>query len=666
MVYEGYLRVGGVEVVNTERARGYTRTSPCPVWWIDDTVACPGLAEAVGDQPYVYDNISEAPWYDRSLAALSSRFYGVVGLRIDGLSDSTRATSRTEGVTPGGSLGATRKGMRDVRVRATLIAEGLDALDYGSEWMSSAFDGGCGLHSSGCGLMDADMLTACPPIRGEVPDFTEWEETRRNLIANPAFRANTTNWSAAAGGGAAASIVRASTIPDGAVAGLNTPGAGYARLTYTTAGTWFRAAANTGAVTPGQEYTLSGWVRGAPTAGNFRLFIQWKTAGNSLIEEVQSTNVLLGSAFSRVSFTAVAPANAAYATVQLGRSGAVVGDFFDLTGVLFEKSATLQTYFDGNTPSSTNPVVQQRHTWAGTTDASSSVEESRYSIVRPRTPEEYALIVNALRRYVHDVAVTSGPITVATYKSKTGNFYSREVEFTITSERAWVYGMTKELTLAPSLPTVMEDTPYNRVQYPSAELSSGSIVIAQNLSTNPSVETNTTGWASLASTISGSSATPFLTAARSTELAAVGAASYRVRLLGDNGATPVVASVCDMVAYQDVAIPAGTGRRVSLNMWAAALVLAGAAPNTEIQTLNVRYLFLTSGGSAIGGTTVFGTAAAGELGGNAYSLTGLAVPATAAFVRVSVAARVVWTSSATAGQNSDIRLFADALQVSIP
>lgn len=657
MVYEGYLRVGGVEVVNTERARGYTRTSPCPVWWIDDAVACPGLAEAVGDQPYTYENISEAPWYDRSLAALSSRFYGVVGLRIDGFSDSTRATSRTEGVTPGGSLGATRKGMRDVRVRATLIAEGLDALDYGSEWMSSAFDGGCGVHSSGCGLMDADVLTACPPARGEVPDFTDWAETRRNLIANPAFRADVSNWTAAAGGGAAATIVRQVAQP-----GLGIPTENYARLTYTASGTWFRAAATTGAVTPGQEYTLSGWMRGAPAGVPVRLFIQWRTTGGSLIEEVSSANVNLGSSFSRASFTAVAPANAAYATIQYGRASGQIGDFFDLAGALFEKSATLQNYFDGETPATSNPVVQQRHSWVGTADASSSIEESRYSFTRPRTPEEYALIVNALRRYVHDIAVTSGPITVATYKSKTGNFYSREVEFTITSERAWVYGMTKELTLAPSLPTVMEDTPYNRIPYPSAELGAGSIVIAKNLADNPSVEVNATNWSTTATVVSGSSPTPYLTGARSTELAAVGLASYRARILG-NGST-LVSGGAFLFAHNDVALPAGTGRRISLNMWAACLIAAGGS-GTAIQSLQVRYDFL-NGGSSIGGAVVFGTAAAGELGGNAYSITGVAVPAAATAVRVSAVARVDWASSATGGQNSDIRLYADALTVSVP
>ncbi|WNT45289.1 minor tail protein [Microbacterium phage BabyDotz] len=654
MTYEGFLSVGGIEVVNTERARGYATTAGCPSYVVSADV-CEGLEDALASEAYIHDNITSAPWYDRSLASLSSRFYGAVGLTISGVTDSTRSFSRTEGVTNGGTNGRSRKGMRSLRVTATLLADGDDALDYGAQWMSSVFDGGCGQHSDACGMTDAEFFAACPAPLGTVPDFTDWGETRRNLLPNPAFRQNTTSWSAAAGGGATATISRQAALP-----GLGIPTDNYARVTYTALGTWFRAAANSAPVTPGQEYTLSAWLRGAPTAGNFRLFIQWKTAGNSLVEEVSSPNVNLGSSFGRVSFTAVAPANAAYATVQYGRSSGVVGDSFDVAGMLFEQAPKLQDYFDGESPATVNRVEQQRYSWAGTADASSSIQETRYPIDRPQTLPEYIFQVDALRRYVHDVAI-SGPITVSDMHFE-DDFVGRTVEFTISSERAWVYGKTRTLTLAPSLPTVMEDTPFNRIPYPSAELGSGSIVIAKNLADNPSVETNATNWSTTATVVTGSSPTPYLTGARSTELAAVGTASYRSRILG-NGSTAASGGAF-LFAHNDVALPAGTGRRISLNMWAACLITAGSG--TAIQSLQVRYDFLNSGGSSIGGAVIFGTAAASELGGNAYSVTGVAVPATATTVRVSAVARVDWASSATSGQNSDIRLYADALTVSIP
>ncbi|QXN73961.1 minor tail protein [Microbacterium phage Blab] len=444
MTYEGFLSVGGVEVVNTERARGYATSAGCPSYVVSADV-CEGLRDALASEPYVHGNITTAPWYDRSLADLSGRFYGAVGLTITGVADSTRTFSRMEGVTNGGTNGRSRKGMRSLRVTATLLASGDDALDYGSQWLSSVFDGGCGQHADACDMTDAEFLATCP-------------------------------------------------IP-------------------------------------------------------------------------RDPGVLL---------------------------------------------------------------------------------------------EEYSAYVDGLRRYVHDVAI-SGPLTVQELAFD-GEFVGRTVEFTISSERAWVYGKTRTLTLAPSLPTVMEDTPFNRIPYPSAELGSGSIVIAKNLADNPSVETNATNWSTTANVVTGSSPTPYLTGARSTELAAVGTASYRSRILG-NGSTAASGGAF-LFAHNDVALPAGTGRRISLNMWAACLITAGSG--TAIQSLQVRYDFLNSGGSSIGGAVIFGTAAASELGGNAYSVTGVAVPATATTVRVSAVARVDWASSATSGQNSDIRLYADALTVSIP
>jgi hypothetical protein len=659
MTYEGFLRIGGVDVVNTERIRGYLATLDCPRGIIK-TDPCVGLAEAVGDEDYTYDDISLAPWYDVSMPEVSSRFYGVVGLDLIGMTDSTRTATMTEGIDPGGVIGGKRKGMRSVIVQAMMFAKGRDALDYGDSWLNSVFDGTCSTHGTACGTTDAEFFTECPPALAMIPDFSPWTETRRNLVVNPGFRTNTTGWTAAAGGGAAATIVRATNGTQG------TPVSTYARLTYTATGTWFRAAINTETVlVPGQSYTMSAWLRGAPSANNFRMFIQWRLANGSLIVEEASPNVPLGPSFTRSSFTAVAPAGAVYATLQWGRSSAAVGDFFDISGTMFEATDSLGEWFDGSTPATVEPELEARHSWAGTANASASIEETRFPIERPQTAEEYAAAVNARRRFMHNVAVTSGPTQVRLVRIPDTDIYGKIVEWTLTSERPWLYGIPRTVTLNPTLPTVAEDTPFNRVTHPSAELGSGSVTISTNLSANPSVETSDAGWLGTFTTISGTSPSAFLTSARSTELAAVGSASFRRRLLGNNGTTAVTAAVADMIAYQDVSLPAGTDRRISLNMWAACLITAGQSPNTVLQSLTVRYLFL-NGGAAVGGTTVFGTAATADFGGNAYSLTGLAVPATADAVRISAAARVTWSSLATAGQNSDIRLFVDALQVSVP
>ena len=657
MTFEGFLRIGGVDVVNTERIRGYLATIDCPRGLIK-TDPCEGVASAVGDNDYTYEDISLAPWYDVSLPDVSSRFYGVIGLDLIGMTDSTRTANITEGIDPGGVIGGKRKASRSVTVQAMMFAKGRDALDYGDAWLNSVFDGTCSTHGTACGTTDAEFFTECPPPIAMLPDFSPWTEVRRNLLGNPGFRSTANGWTGTVGSGGVATLVRQTGT-------TTAPVNAYARTTVTTAGTWVRAVATTGDVTPGTVYTLSGWMRGNPT-GSVRLFIQWRTAGGSLVLEESSENISMGSGFSRMSFTTTAPANAAYATVQFGRASGVVGDFFDLACPMFEASDSLGEWFDGSSGIEVTPIIETRHSWLGSANASYSIEETRYPIERPQTADEYAAVVNPLRRFMHNVAVISGPTQVRLVRIPETDIYGKIVEWTLTSERPWLYGLPKTVVLNPTLPTVAEDTPFNRAPYPSAELGSGNVVISTNLSTNPSVETNSTGWTSIASTVSGTSATPFITSGRSTELAAVGTASHRVRLLGDGGSTVVSSAVTDLTSYQDVSIPAGTLRRISLSVWGAGIVAAGASPQTQIQSLTVRYLFL-NGGSAVGSTTTFGTAAnATEIGGNAYSLTGLAVPETATAVRISVVARSTWSSSATAGQNTDIRLYADALLVSVP
>lgn len=1332
MVYEGFLRVGGVEVVNTERARGYLTTADCPINWIVSD-PCPGLAEALGDDAYLYTNVSLAPWYDESLDDLSSRFFGVVGLRIGGTVDSTRGASKTEGIEDGGVIGRTRKGMRDVRVRATLMAQGRDALDYGTEWLSSVFDGTCSQHGAACETTDAEFMSDCPPERGTVPTFTDWVLQATNAVTSPSFevasasridvrrnliRASdtsvTTGWTVNGSSGAltsengrlkyvangtnsvrlggqtalasskpagdytvsylarasAASLsgvrvylydsptatIRAQT-PATAVAsgerryewtltatgvfdtvymefygsGIANGDTGYISEPILEVGTrtglpWFNGtrvprmrqnwntnprlinnisgwAVNGSGVTqtptpdgmridanegradggllfyqagtplaaPGQVWSgaidiyvpdgypalnLSWQTRGytggtSHSVGSISVTVQpgqtvrvsastaalaatadgvrnWMVAGsggipvgarfyvrNAILElaaangpyfdgtegalpgrpvawegagsnsysymydgdltvlwtgTVQNSESTLGglqpaglaavsgvaairsswwaksgayslrlipistnnvsyviidpvgtfvnrgtaiatrhqegvitgslwtAAFGRIYWNptpqvfSAAAANAAgdadlrvYATpagvestIVLPHGGTIgSGDvWYDAVGV-FDGTYDLG-FFDGDTPSDD----LNQYTWTGTPGQSASTWEIRQAAERPRTNEEYAALVDPLRRFMHDVAVTSGPLEVEIFQSRSGDYWGRVIEFTISSERAWIYGLTKELALNPALPSVVQDAPYNLIPYPSAEqndltspttrwidgdgpvgsqliipthvnppggqtthpsvvdfggspfggyrywmahtpypggndahedpnivasndgtnwvipagltnpidnqpgspgaynsdvdlvygpdnmlwlfwrtydpaatgaeekiylskstngttwtaktviwqtaasanryvspsfiyesgawtmyavniqpstptlvrvrstgttlttggwnaatvcsvtpavpagrqlwhievrlidgqyiallndctagasgtngdlylmvstngtaftraadvaiprtapmhsalyratmvkksaaeldvwyagwVNSPSIIwnvfrttitapqygagvtVSTNLSTNPGVEVDATGWVAAAGTISGTAPTAFLTNGRSTDIGAGGStASFRQRLLGDNGATVVSGAKAQLVNYQAVAIPAGTNRRISLNLWTACLILNGSSPGTVVDSMRVEYEFF-NGGSSLGAALAFGFATAADFGGKAYSLAGLAVPATATEVRVRAVANVTWTSSATAAQNSDIRLYADALTVSIP
>lgn len=181
MAYEGYLRIGGNEVINNDRAMGYSRTAECPLAWLKGP-GCESLEPAIeGGQvgTYIASNIGAAPWYDLANADVSSRFYGVFGLSITGLNSSTRTASSTEGVDDGGQIGRLRKGMRSVRARVVLVARGRDALDYGAAWLSAVLDpNACGQHGAGCGTTDVEFITACPI---ELPPSPTDEEARAYL-----------------------------------------------------------------------------------------------------------------------------------------------------------------------------------------------------------------------------------------------------------------------------------------------------------------------------------------------------------------------------------------------------------------------------------------------------------------------------------------------------
>lgn len=187
MTYDGYLAFGGNEVVNSERARGYSQTADCPMFWLKGD-PCAGLPYAVGDSVYNYFDITQAPWYDSTIDDISRRFYGVYGLEVSGVEDSTRTAPVIEGIGDGGVIGRSRRAVRNVKVRALLLGKGQDAVEYGMSWMNSMLDpDACGQISEDCGTATASMFSSCPPERGIVDYYSEWEETDRNLFPNPSF-----------------------------------------------------------------------------------------------------------------------------------------------------------------------------------------------------------------------------------------------------------------------------------------------------------------------------------------------------------------------------------------------------------------------------------------------------------------------------------------------
>lgn len=319
--------------------------------------------------------------------------------------------------------------------------------------------------------------------------------------------------------------------------------------------------------------------------------------------------------------------------------------------------------FNGDTPGDPADPPLYRYRWTGTPNNSTSVWEIRGWNERPQTDEEYAIDWEKGVRYLHDVATTSGPIERELLN--VDNWWGQVVEWTWTSERPWIYGEGRQVDLPTTPSFVVEDVRYNRVPYPSMEIATSTDVpMLYNLSTNPSVETNATDWNARSISSPGVPVGQF-TGSRTTELAAQGGASYRVQVLGNATVTAVRSDSVD--AYQDIPLAAFPARtRYSINIWAALIKIAGNANNvlTNVQAI---IDWRGSGGSTSLRVDTIGTATGAQLNGNVFQQRNILPPTGASHARVIIRGTFTWEAgNATAGDRADIRLYADALALSVP
>lgn len=129
--------------------------------------------------------------------------------------------------------------------------------------------------------------------------------------------------------------------------------------------------ANTGmACVPGDIFTFAIEARSnltVPMALNFN----WQNAAGASVGGVNSPTVVLDPAtYKRLTFTATAPANAAFFSVQCGLWTGTknVNDWFECRRAIVEKGSSVGTYFDGNTLSD----ASTEYAWQGAVNNSSS------------------------------------------------------------------------------------------------------------------------------------------------------------------------------------------------------------------------------------------------------------------------------------------------------
>lgn len=646
--YEGYLSLGGNEIVNNSRVRGYAETAQCPMWWLRGPV-CESMADALGDEPYNAQNLTDAPWYDPDSPDRSARFFGAFAYSIEGVYDSTRSAAVVEGVDDGGRVGRVRKRARQVKMKAILMAQGADAREYGMAWLSAALDpNACGQHGDTCGSTDLEFMVDCPPPRGTVAEWGPWTETRRNGAPNPTFEPGITLWAGAAG--------RATIAQDTTRARY---GEASAKVTVTNAEAGSSYASTTAAgraVLTGGAASKIGVSIFVTSARNSRVaFIEYDAGGAQLRTTWLPDAALNVGDWTDIEYEFTAHPDTASALLQVGIGGELTDGmdwWFD--GVY---AGAPGDYFDGDTEGDDFT----RYSWAGAPGTSASIMETRQQVERPRTDAEYAPLVDEVRRYLHNVVAVSGPLITATHE--VNGFHAYEVEVVFVAERPWVYSVTRPVDLPRTASTVIEDIAHNLTPYPSAERAGEEVLTALNLSTNPSAEVNLTGWSADAPVaVSGSSPTPYVAALdRSGEKFAAGIWSARRRLLG----TATVASGrATMNVGQQVALgarPAGT--RYSVNIWGALTNQGGSG--TVLRALRGSVVWRGSSGGAALRTDPLGevTTPAAIAEGQPFIAKSILPPAGATHASVYVQGEFDWASGPSP---SDVRLYADALALTIP
>ena len=262
------------------------------------------------------------------------------------------------------------------------------------------------------------------------------------------------------------------------------------------------------------------------------------------------------------------------------------------------------------------------------------------------TEADYQEYLLDLRRYLHGVKLTSGPLVLEQYHR--GNTYGYEVEFTLGSQDPHVYTRVVDPRLATSRASIVLASPFNVVPTPSAELASGTVVLSRNLAKNPSLESGeATYWAAAQN-----GTLPVPTGSVVTELAAEGTRSYRARLsstaAGDGDAYIEINGI-DLAPYT-------AGTSVSLSVWGAAFVSSGTA---SIDSMRAQVEFLDSSSSVITAATRFVDST--KLTGNVFIISNMAIPTGAASARVLVFARGV-----TMEASAIVDLYADAVAFMVP
>lgn len=139
-MYEGWVAIGGREIVNNERVATYVRAAGYK--WLNACDSCSTISMVENGLPcYVSVKDDPAPWFNPNRLE-SFLFLGALSLSVDGVDESTRKANVESGIN---SAWVTRtyRAPREIVMRMALVAVDDRGLSYGYEWLDDIPDGDC-------------------------------------------------------------------------------------------------------------------------------------------------------------------------------------------------------------------------------------------------------------------------------------------------------------------------------------------------------------------------------------------------------------------------------------------------------------------------------------------------------------------------------------------
>jgi len=199
-MYQGYMALGGAtlqeqtfELINTMRVQRYVENwnrkvrqngeDDC-LSFMENCDDCDSAEFLFTDgEGYFLPEIDPAPWYDPTIRD-SDKFFGVMGLEVQGAEDSTRTASVEASVEGGGAISRLRFGPREIIVRGLAVAADSCGMEVGLNWMRCQYE----IEIEECGkdyLWFLDCCPICATDPNAPPVGPCWPDTYEELATGP-------------------------------------------------------------------------------------------------------------------------------------------------------------------------------------------------------------------------------------------------------------------------------------------------------------------------------------------------------------------------------------------------------------------------------------------------------------------------------------------------